>query len=115
MTTIQRSGPRRPRLSYYLLSSLALHAAVVGLVSLRSCRGDPSPVIPAPGGTLVTVEVASFTPLPQPKTARPGGGAPALRINDSAIVPRAFTRHLANREAEMAEPKLVPPPAEEPG
>jgi hypothetical protein len=114
MTTIQRSGPRRLRLSYYLLSSLVLHAAVIGLVSLRSCRSDPAPVIPALSGTLVTVEVATFPPPTAPKTARPGGGAPALRINDSPVVPKPTARHVANREAETATPKSAPPPSQEP-
>jgi PA14 domain len=113
MTTTQRCGPRRLRLSYYLLSSLALHAAAVGLVSLKSCRGDPAPVLPAMSGTLVTVEVATFPPLPAPKTTRPGGGAPALRINDSPIVPVPLSRRRPNRKAETAEPKLLPPPSVE--
>jgi hypothetical protein len=112
MTTIQRGGPRR--LSYYLLSSLALHAAAVGLVSFKSCRGDPAPVLPAMSGTIVTVEVATFPPSPAPKTTRPGGGAPAPRINDSPIVPVPLSRRRPNRKAETAEPKLVPPPSVEP-
>lgn len=114
MMTMPRSEPRRLRLSCCLLSSLVLHAAAVGLVSFKSCRSDPAPVLPAMSGTLVTVEVGAFAPVPQPKTTRPGGGAPALRSNDSRIVSRPLSRHLSNREAETAEPTLVPPPSVEP-
>lgn len=107
-------GPRRLRLSYGFLSSLALHVALVGLVSLRACHGDPPPVVPAPSVQLVTVEVATFLPPPQPKTPRPGGGAPALRINNSPAVPRPSARRVLTRQAETAAPPLAPPPPEEP-
>jgi hypothetical protein len=105
---------RRFRLSYYLLWSLAVHAGLVGLVSLKSCRGDLLPVMPAPSGQTVTVEVASFPSLLEPKTPRPGGGAPASRIDQSPIVPKPLARHVPNHKEAAAAPKLVPPPSEEP-
>jgi hypothetical protein len=113
--TIQRGESRRLRLASYLFLSLAVHAGLVGLVSLKSCHGDLPPVLPAFGGQTVTVEVTTFPALLQPKTARPGGGAPALRINDSPTVPKPFARHVPHRKAEAAAPELVPPPAEKPG
>jgi hypothetical protein len=113
--TIQRSEPRRPRLAYYLFSSLAVHAGLVGLVSLRSCHGDLPPILPVLGGEPVTVEVTSFPAPLQPKTPRPGGGAPARRSDRSPIVPKPFARQVPDRKAEAAALELVPPPAEEPG
>jgi PA14 domain len=118
MTTMQRSEPGRLRLSYYFLSSLALHAALVGLVSLKSCASDSPPVTSAPNGHLVTVEITTFSPLPQPKTMRPGGGAPALRIDKSATVPKPsapkpVARQVSKRKPEPAAPPPAPPPPEE--
>lgn len=110
---MQRRKPGRLRLWGYLLSSLVLHAAVAGMVSLKSCAGDP-PFMPAPSGEVVTVEVATVSPPPPPRTARPGGGAPALRINDSPVVSKRFARRVSNRKAEATAPELVPPPSERP-
>jgi hypothetical protein len=112
---VRRSQPRRLRLFYYLLSSLVVHAGLVGLVSLRSCHGDLPAFLPALGGQTVTVEVASFPALLQPKTPRPGGGAPARRSSSSPIVRKPFARQVPDRKAEAAAPELVPPPAEKPG
>jgi PA14 domain len=106
---------RRPRLAYYLFWSLAVHVGLVGLVSVKACRSDLPSVLPALSAQTVAVEVATFPAPFQPKTTRAGGGAPALRINHSPIVPRPFARHLPNRKEEAAAPKLVPPPAEKPG
>src|SRR5262245_14055828 len=81
------SGGRRLRPTYGLFSSIALHVAIVGLLSTRSCRSDLPAVMPALRVDLVTVEVASPPRPPQPKTQRPGGGAPALRFNKSPVAP----------------------------
>jgi len=93
---------RRFRDSYYFVASLALHAAVVGLVSLKSCGADSPAAVPALKGDLVTVEVAAFAPPPRPKTARPGGGVPAPSV-----------RRPSDRRAETA-PKLADLGPEEP-
>ena len=106
---MQRNEPGRLRLSFYLLSSLILHATLFGLVSLQSCRGDPPSVTPAPSDHLVTVEVTTLPPPPRPKTPAPGGGAPALRS-----APKPIARHLPARTTATAAPTLAPPPAEEP-
>jgi hypothetical protein len=81
---------------------LALHAAVVGLVSFRTCGADPALAVPALKGDLVTVEVAAFAPPPRPKTARPGGGVPAPSV-----------RRPSERRAETA-PRLAVLVPEEP-
>jgi hypothetical protein len=96
---MKRSEPGLLRLSSYFLSSLALHAALVVLVSLKSCRSDSLSVAPTLTGQLVTVELTTLPRLRQPKTARPGGGAPA--------------RHVLHHQAETASAS-VPSPAEEP-
>jgi hypothetical protein len=99
----RRSERKRLRPFLYLLSSLGLHAALVGTASLRSCRGDPLPVEPVLSGELVAVAVAPRAPLLGPKTARPGGG-----------VPTPSPRRLAVRHAEAPPPKLAAILAEEP-
>ena len=109
-----RRGRGRLRLFCYFLSSLALHAALVGLISLKSCRGDAPPVVPAPSDHLVTVEVATLPSLRQPKTKRPGGGAPALRISNSPVVAHTLAHEVRDRQAETAALVQAPPPAEEP-
>jgi hypothetical protein len=116
---MQRRDPGRVGLPYAFLASLVLHAALVGLVSLKSCQSDSSPVTPALSDHLVSLELATLPPLPQPKTTQPGGGAPARRINRSPIVPkplapRSLEHHAPNRKAQTAEPILAPapPPAE---
>jgi PA14 domain len=104
MTAMQRRQPRRPRHAYYFLGSLALHAALFGLVSLRSCGRDPPPVVPALSHRPVTVEVADFSPPPRPRTARPGGGA----------APGPSLRHLPARQVATVAPRVVALSPEEP-
>ncbi len=104
MTVMQRRQLGRLRHSYYFLGSLALHAAIFGLVSLRSCGGVPPPLIPAPSHRPVEVEVADFSPPPQPKTARPGGGA----------APGPSLSHLPTRRATTVAPRVVALGPEEP-
>jgi hypothetical protein len=90
---------------YAFLASLAFHAAVVGLVSLRSCHPGPPPVIAAASARLIIVQVAAPPRRLQPKTARAGGGD----------VYRRPARHPpTTRQADIAAPKLAAPPPEEP-
>jgi hypothetical protein len=112
----RRSELTRPRLLLYLFSSLAVHAALVGLASFRSCRGDAAPVEPVLSGEVVTVDVAPRAQPLGPKTARPGGGAPALRIDRTPVVPRLPARRLPVHQAESPPPELDDDaaPAEEP-
>jgi hypothetical protein len=105
---------RSVRVACYFLASFALHAALVGLLSLRPSRRDLQPVIPALIGSLVTVEVAPAARLPQPKTKRPGGGGPSLRINHSPTVAKPFARRVADREAATAAPTPAIPVDERP-
>jgi PA14 domain len=107
-----RSRPGRLRLANYFLSSLALHAAVVGLVSLKSCGGDPSLVVPERRASLVTVEVTTFSPPVQPKTPRPGGGAPAPRIDDSPAVSNPIVRRAPERKPERVSSRSAVLPEE---
>jgi hypothetical protein len=78
---MRRRRRRRPGLrhSSSFVASLALHAALLALVSVRACAGDASPVVVAPSARLVDVELAAVVPPPQPKlhpTVRAGGGVP---------------------------------------
>jgi hypothetical protein len=100
---MQRRQPGRLRDSSYFAASLALHAALVGLVSIKACRGKPAD-IDARRDPPVTVEVAAVAPLPQPKTRRPGGGVPA----------QPPPRRVAKHNVEPAAPKLAAALAEEP-
>ncbi|HLK89420.1 MAG TPA: PA14 domain-containing protein [Polyangia bacterium] len=93
-----RRGPRRLRDAYALLASAAVHAALVGLVSLRACGVPPD--VAAPGGRLVAVELAAVPPPPGPRTARPGGGVPDPPVRR----PRARRAESATSPA----PALVP-------
>ena len=110
---VQRSKPTRLRPLLSWVSSLAFHAALIGLVSLRLLRGDP-PVEPVLIGEIVTVDVAPRAPLTGPKTARPGGGAPARRINHSSIALTPTARRLPVRQAEAPSPRLAAIPPQEP-
>jgi hypothetical protein len=99
---MQRRKPGRLRESSSFVASLALHAAVLALVSVRACSGDTSPPMRAPSGRLVTVEVAAFVLPRQPKTPRAGGGVP----NPAP--------HAPAHKAEKPTPKLVALAPEEP-
>ena len=105
------------RLGFSVAWSLALHAALVALVSLRACSGDRPPSITRPSET-VNVELTAPLPPRQTKTMRPGGGIPAARV-DSSPHP---SHHLAHRAPARSvdpvepapEPAPSPPPAESP-
>ena len=105
-----RAEPRRarrggPRLLFYFGCSAALHATLIGLVSLRSCNSDRR----AFAALKETVDVELAAPLPprQPRTLRPGGGVPEAR-------PPASHRAARVRIAKAPEPPRdpTPPPAE---
>jgi hypothetical protein len=102
---MQRRRKGRLRHSYSFVGSLALHAALLLLVSVRACAGDASVVVPAPSNRLVDVELASLPPPPleiHPTTARPGGGVP----NPAP--------HAPPRKAERPNPQQVALAPEEP-
>jgi hypothetical protein len=101
---MQRGQPGRLRHSSYFLASLALHAALVWLVSIKACRREPAAAISPPSDRPVDVEVAAFAPLPQPKTPRPGGG----------VLAQPPARRVPKRASEPAAPKLAVALAEEP-
>jgi len=110
----QRNERTRLRPFLYLLWSLAFHAALVGLASRASCRGDAPPVEPVLSAEIVSVDVAPRAPLLGPKTPLPGGGAPAPRLDHSHIAPRPSVRRVPVHQAEALPPQLAPIPAEEP-
>jgi hypothetical protein len=86
---------------FYFVCSAALHATLIGLVSLRSCNDDRRSI--AASKETVDVELAAALPLRQPRTARPGGGVPEVR-------PRAPHRPAPVRVAEAPEPAAEPTP-----
>jgi PA14 domain len=95
----------RVRLGCYFVCSLALHGALVALVSSRSCGGD-RPSIATPSDTPVNVELTASLPLPRTRTARPGGCVPATRADS----PPHAAHHAPARGAEAVEPKPDPDP-----
>jgi hypothetical protein len=102
---MQRRQSGRFRQSSSFVASLAFHAALAGLVSIKACGGQSPAAAPAPSGRLVTVEVAAFAPpLRRARTARPGGGVPA----------QPPARRVPRRSSEPAGPKLAAALPEEP-
>jgi hypothetical protein len=107
--------PREPirgvRLGLSVGCSLALHAALITLVSLKSCSGDRLPIARASDDP-VNVELA--WPAPRTKTARPGGGFPATGPDS----PPHPSRHLAHRtpprSTETPESRADPAPPQPP-
>ena len=105
---------RRGRLGLSFGGSLALHAALVALVSLRSCSGDQLPIA-RPSDNPVNVELTASLPTPRTKTARPGGGVPAPAVDSR---PHS-SHHLAHQtppgstEIVEANPDPAPPPPAE--
>ena len=101
------------RLGSYFVCSLALHAALVLLVSLRSCSGD-RPLIAKPSEA-VNVEITAFLPPRQTKTMQAGGGVPATRVDR----PPHWSHRLAHRAparsaAGPVDPAPPPTPVETP-
>jgi hypothetical protein len=95
----------------YFLASLALHCALVGLASIRSCSRDPPPVAPTLRGDLVTIEVAALAPVLRERTTgaaakpkRPGGGGavrrPKLALASAELPPE----EPLGREAAVVAP-----------
>jgi len=112
--------PREPtpgvRLGLSFGGSLALHAALIALVSLRSCSRDQLPIARASDNP-VSVELATTLPAPPTKTARPGGGVPAIGLDSPSHPSRHLAHHTPPGRTEIAEPTpdpAPPPPAETP-
>ena len=93
------------RLGFSVVGSLALHAALVALVSLRSCSGSRQPSIVRPSEA-VNVELAAPLAPRQTRTMRPGGGVPATRVDSPA---RPVAHHRPVRRPEAVEPEPPPP------
>jgi hypothetical protein len=95
------------RLGRFFACSLALHAALIALVSLRACSGErPPPITRA--RQPVDVELTVPSPPRPPKTMRPGGGVPAT-LADSSPHPSHHRAHQAPaRSAEPVEPQVSP-------
>ena len=105
------------RLGFSVAGSLALHAALVALVSLRSCSSNRQPSIATPSEAL-NVELTAPSPPRETKTMRPGGGVPTTRV-DSPARPSHHLAHRAPARAvdpvePAAEPAPSPAPAEAP-
>jgi hypothetical protein len=99
------------RLGVYFVCSLAFHATLVALVSVKSCGDDRTPIARS-GDSSVDVELtATFS---RTKTARPGGGVPAGGLDSPARASHRWARRAPERGAETVEPKPAepPPPAE---
>src|SRR5437879_2236382 len=105
------------RLGFYFVCSLALHAALVALVSLRSYSGNPPSI--ARQSEAVNFELtAPLPPRRQTRTLRPGGGVLTTRADSS---PHA-SHHLAHPAPAPSaatvdpepDPAPPPPPAEAP-
>jgi len=99
----ERIPGARPGL--YVACSLALHAALLALVSLRSCDRD-RPSLAGPSEA-VDVDLTSALPAPrQTKTPRPGGGVPSARPD----APPHPSHRLAHRPDPSPPPTPPPPP-----
>jgi hypothetical protein len=83
-----------------------IHAALVALVSLRSCSADRPP-IPRPREA-VNVELTSLPPQPETRTVRPGGGAPAIRADSPPPAPHHAPAHAVARVAREPDPPALP-------
>jgi hypothetical protein len=97
------------RLGFYGGCSLALHAALVVLVSLRSCS-DRRPSVAKPSEA-VNVEITAPLPPRQTKTMRPGGGVPATRVDSPPHWSRRLDQRApARRAADPVDPAPPRPP-----
>ena len=107
-------GKRVPgvRPGIYFVCSLALHAALVALMSFRACV-VARPAIARPSDNTVDVEVTATLPLPRVKTERPGGGVPGTRVDSSRHASHHLAHYMSPRSAETVDPipEQAPPPA----
>ena len=97
------------RLGFSIVWSLALHAALVALVSLRSCSGDRQPSIATPNEA-VNVELTAPLPPRQAKTMRPGGGVLVTRVDSRPHPSHQVAHEAPARSADLVDPAPPPPP-----